>query len=85
MDSSVEVNSLDKYFAYNGGDLCTTNIYILVKLTTVVESNPKVPFSIATTPRCWGGRISFFWIPHPTLDPYLIMLSVKQARIKHHF
>ena len=30
-----------------------------VKLATIVEGNPKAPFSIATTPRCRGGRYSF--------------------------
>ena len=30
-----------------------------VKLATVVEGDPKAPFSIATTPRCKGGRYSF--------------------------
>ena len=29
-----------------------------VKLATIVESDPKAPFSIATTPRCRGGRYS---------------------------
>ena len=33
-----------------------------VKLETLVESEPKAPFSIATTPRCWVGRYSFPWI-----------------------
>ena len=33
-----------------------------VKLVTVVEGDPKAPFSIATTPRCRGGRNSFPWI-----------------------
>ena len=33
-----------------------------VKLVTVVEGDPKTPFSIATTPRCRGGRYSFPWI-----------------------
>ena len=51
----------------------------------VVEGNPKVPFSVATTPRCWGGRYSFPWSAPFTLDPYLIMLSVKQGRIKYDF
>ena len=37
-------------------------IYIYIKLATVVEANPKAPFSIATTPRCRGGRYSFSWI-----------------------
>ena len=32
------------------------------KLVTVVESDQKAPFSIATTPRCRGGRYSFSWI-----------------------
>ena len=30
----------------------------LVKLATIVEGDPKAPFSIATTPRCRGGRYS---------------------------
>ena len=30
-----------------------------VKLATVVEVDPKAPFSIATTPRCSEGRYSF--------------------------
>ena len=29
-----------------------------VKLATIVEDDPKAPFSIATTPRCRGGRYS---------------------------
>ena len=33
-----------------------------VKLATFVEGNPKVHFSIATTPRCWGGHNSFLWV-----------------------
>ena len=33
-----------------------------VKLANIVEGDPKAPFSIATTPRCWGGRYSFPWI-----------------------
>ena len=32
------------------------------KLATVVEGDPKAPFSIATTPRCRGGCYSFPWI-----------------------
>ena len=35
-------------------------IYIYkVKLATVVEGDPKAPFSIATTPKLRGGRYSF--------------------------
>ena len=51
---------------------------------TVVEGDPKAPFSIATTPRCRGGRYSF-----PANDPLypwsFIMLSVKQGSIKYRF
>ena len=34
----------------------------IVKLVTLVEDYSKAPFSIATTPRCKGGRYSFPWI-----------------------
>ena len=30
-----------------------------VKLATIVEGDPKDPFSIATTPRCRGGRTCY--------------------------
>ena len=60
-------------------------IYIKVKLATIVEGNPKAPFSIATTPMCRGGRYSFPGLLYFTLDPDLIMLSVKQGGIKYHF
>ena len=33
-----------------------------VKLATIVEGDQKAPFSIATTPRCRGGRYSSPWI-----------------------
>ena len=49
------------------------------KLATIVEGYLKVPFSIATTPRCRGGARFL------SQDPYLIMLSVKQGGIKYHF
>ena len=52
---------------------------------TLVEGNPKAPFSIATTSMCRGGRYSFPWIAPLNLDPYLLMLSVKQGSIKYHF
>ena len=32
------------------------------KLATLVEGDPKAPFSIATTPRCSGGRNSILWL-----------------------
>ena len=28
-----------------------------IKLATIVEGDPKAPFSIATTPRCRGGAL----------------------------
>ena len=34
----------------------------IIKLATLVEVDPKAPFSIATTPRYRGGRYSFPWI-----------------------
>ncbi len=58
-------------------------LHIIIKLVTIVEGDPKAPFSIATTPRCSGGWYSFPWIA--LFDPYLIMLSVKQEGIKYHF
>ena len=33
-----------------------------IKLATVVDGDPKVRFSIASTPKCRGGRFSFSWI-----------------------
>ena len=56
-----------------------------VKLATVVEGDPKVPFSLAATAMCRGGCYFFHWIVPLTFHPYLIMLSVKQGGIKHHF
>ena len=43
-----------------------------VKLVTLVEGDPKVPFSIATTPKCSEKRFSISWIvPHyPWSIPY---------------
>ena len=50
---------------------------------TIVKGDPRIPFSIATTPRC--RRSPFLRLLHFTLDTYLIMLSVKQGGIKYHF
>ena len=52
---------------------------------TVVEGDPKAPFSIATTPRCREGATPLSGLRHFTLDTYLIMLNVKQGGIKYHF
>ena len=54
-----------------------TNIYLFIytyiyKLATIVEGDPKAPFSIATTPRCRGGRYSIPRIAplYPWTVPY---------------
>ena len=54
-------------------------------LASAIEGNPKVLFSIATTLRCWEGRYSFPGLLQFIIDPYLIMLRVKQVNIKYHF
>ena len=56
-----------------------------MKWPTVIEGDPKVPFLMATTLRCWGGRYSFSWIAPIILDPYLIIQSIKERGIKSHF
>ena len=48
-------------------------------LMTLVGGDPKAPFSIATTPRCRGGRYSIPRLLHFTLDPHLIMLRRNQV------
>ena len=55
-----------------------------ISWSTVVEGDPKAPFSVATTSRSRGGRYSFPWIAPFALDPYLIMLRVKQG-VKYNF
>ena len=56
-----------------------------VMLATLVEGDPKTPFSIAITPRCRGGCYSFPGVAPFTLDTYLIMLNSKLGGIKYHF
>ena len=51
---------------------------------TIVEGNPKAPFSIATLSRCRRGHYSFPWVAPLTLDTHLIILSIKQGGIKYH-
>ena len=55
------------------------------KLATVVESDPKTPFSLATTLRCKEGRYFFPGLLPFTLDPHLLMVITKQGDIKYHF
>ena len=45
----------------------------------------KAPFSKATTPTCRGGLYSITWSDSLTLDPCLIMLSIKQGGRKYLF
>ena len=55
--------------------------YMVSKLVTEVEGDPKAPFSIATTLRRREGVTSFPRLLHLTLDTYLKLLSVKQGSI----
>ena len=61
------------------------NHIIKIKLATLVEGDPKAPFSIATIPRRRGSATLFPGSLHFTFDPHLIMLSIKQGGIKYHF
>ena len=54
----------------------------IVSWLTIVEGDPKAPFSIVTTLTCREGHYSFFWIVPLALDLYFIMLSV--SGIKYH-
>ena len=69
--------------------LCIYTMYIyinkVVNLATVVEGDLKAPFLIATTQRCREGATPFLGLLHFTVDPYLIMLSIKQGRSKYNF
>ena len=55
----------------------TTSTVQVIKLETVVEGNQKAPFSIATTPRCRGGRYSLPWIA-PLYPWYDLILSINK-------
>ena len=80
-----EVNMLQSLFSLQLPLTHNFSNKVKVKLATIVEGDQKAPFSIATTPRCRGGRYSFPGLLYFTLDPHLIMLSVKQGGIKYHF
>ena len=55
-------------------------IYKKVKLATRVEGNPKLLHQgVGESATPFPGLLHF------SLDPYLIMLSVKQGGIKYHF
>ena len=65
----------------------TPNIYIyIVEGSTIVEGDLKGPFSIAYYTKVLGRALLLSPVLlHFTLDPYLLMLSVKQRGIKYHF
>ena len=65
------------------GPLANTLTAGPIKLATVEEVDPKAPFSMATTPRCWDGRYSFPWIVQ--LYRWNVPYNVKQRGIKHPF
>ena len=54
------------------------------KLVTLVEGDPKAPFSIATTLRCRGRCYSIPWFA-PLYTWFLPYKSVKQGAIKYYF
>ena len=51
----------------------------------LVKGDPKAPLSIATTPSVGKGTTPFLGLLHFTLNPYLIMLSIKAGGNKYHF
>ena len=53
--------------------------------SSVVEGDPEAPFFYNHYSDVGEGATPFPRLLHFTLDPYLIMLSVKQGGIKHHF
>ena len=61
------------------------SISFQVKLATLIQDDPKAHFSIATTLRYREDATPFPGLLYFTLDPYLVMLSVKQGVMKYHF
>ena len=57
----------------------STGLEEISKLATVVEGDPKAPFSIATTPRCRGGHYSFPWIA--SLYPWSIPYKMHEIKL----
>ena len=51
-------------------------------MVTIVKSDLKAPFLLATTLKYTTPFPD--WL-HFTLDPYIIMLNIKQGGIKYHF
>ena len=74
---------------HTGMNMSLSHIHVWVcnsyKLATIVEGDPKAPFAIATTRGIGKSTTPFAGLLHFTLDPYIILLSVKQGGIKYHF
>ena len=74
------MRSLDRFHGHPLRLLLVKSFYTYIySRPTVVEGDPKSPFSIVTTPRCRERCYSFPCIAPHTLDPYIIILSVKQV------
>ena len=51
----------------------SNDISVIVKLAILVESDPKAPFSIVTTPRCRGVQLLLWIAPlYPWSLPYVL-------------
>ena len=61
--------------------------FFFLKLATIVEGDPKAPFSIATTPRCRGGRYSIPRIAplYPWTVPYNAEYQVSLVWLPGHW
>ena len=70
MDNNMFINVTVQMNYYPVG-IVTWN-HVIVYKATLVKGDLKVPFSIATTPRCRGGRYSIPWIAplNPWSSPY---------------
>ena len=58
-NSKIEATPSNSLVSYPGHSLM--EVLALCRDATVVEDDQKAPFSIATTPRCRGGRYTFPW------------------------
>ena len=64
--------------------IISSKILSSISWLTLVEGDPKLPFSNPSTPMCREGCNPFPWIVPLTLDMNLIMLGVPQGSIKYH-
>ena len=73
-----QLNSIHNCFKLVNNSYLITISQSQCKLT-IVKGNAKTPFSIATTPSCREECYPFI------IDPYCIMLCIKQGGIKYYF